>query len=230
MNTPIVLLPGLMCDSRLFEPQINILSRDRTVIVAPVSGFNSVREIASNLLDSLPNKFILAGLSFGGIVALEILKISPKKIKKLVLIDTSYFSEQKHISEKRKAQIKAVQNGDLERVMIEEHIPNYLSNYTKDTTIAKLCKEMALNLGAEIFIQQSRALIGRNDQTEVLENIEIPTLLLCGEHDKLCPVSVHQKMHKLIKKSSLSIIPKTGHLPTLENPDLTNRILLKWLK
>ena len=229
MNTPIVLLPGLMCDSRLFQPQINILSRDRTVIIAPVSGFNSVKEIASNILESLPNKFILVGLSFGGIVALEILKMRQKEIQKLVLMDTSYFSEQKYISEKREAQILAVQNGDLEKVMIEEHIPNYLSNDKKDTTIAKLCKEMALDLGAQVFIQQSLALIGRDDQTEMLGSIEIPTLLLCGEHDKLCPVSVHQKMHKLIKKSSLSIIPKAGHLPTLESPKLTNRILCKWL-
>lgn len=229
MNTPIVLLPGLMCDSRLFQPQINILSRDRTVIIAPVSGFNSVKEIASNILESLPNKFILVGLSFGGIVALEILKMRQKEIQKLVLMDTSYFSEQKYISEKRKAQILAVQNGDLEKVMIEEHIPNYLSNDKKDNTIAKLCKEMALDMGTEVFIQQSLALIGRDDQTEMLGSIEIPTLLLCGEHDKLCPVAVHQKMHKLIKKSSLSIIPKAGHLPTLESPKLTNRILCKWL-
>ena len=70
MNEPLVLLPGLMCDARLFRPQIEVLSRSRPVTVAPVSGGERIEEIASGLLDQLPHRFALAGLSMGGVVGL----------------------------------------------------------------------------------------------------------------------------------------------------------------
>ena len=63
MKLPIVFLPGLMCDSRLFQPQVNMLSRERVIILAPVSGYNNVKDIASALLESLPKQFELVGLS-----------------------------------------------------------------------------------------------------------------------------------------------------------------------
>ena len=88
---------------------------------------------------------------------------------------------------------------------------------------------MALQLGAKVFMQQSRALMSRIDQTITLQNIEVPTLLMCGKYDRLCNIRTHQKMHDLIKKSSLNVIDDAGHLPTLENPGKTNRVLKEWL-
>ena len=81
----------------------------------------------------------------------------------------------------------------------------------------------------EVFIQQSRALISRIDQTVTLQNIDVPTMILCGAYDRLCNVQTHQNMANLIKGSSFKIVPDAGHLPTLENPTTTNRILSEWL-
>ena len=144
-------------------------------------------------------------------------------------MDTSHEAESKYISEKRENQILDAKKGNLKKVMLEEHIPNYLADCSTTGSISELCIDMALKLGTTVFIQQSRALMSRIDQTATLQKIEIPTMLLCGKYDRLCSIRVHEKMHDLIKKSTLNVINDAGHLPTLENPEKTNRILQEWL-
>ena len=229
MKFPIVFLPGLMCDSRLFQPQVEMLSGQRVIILAPVTGNSDVTEIASGILGSLPNQFELIGLSFGGIVALEMIRLAPERILRLALLDTSYLPEPPQISQKRTTQIHAVQTGKLDEVMMQEHIPYYLANGSSSGPISDLCLTMAQEMGKDTFISQSKALISRRDQTKTLKNIKIPTIIICGEHDRLCTVKTHTNMADLIKGSSLQIISNTGHLPTLENPKITNRILKEWL-
>ena len=77
MTEPLVFLPGMMCDARLFGPQIAELSADHCVTIAPVTQGERIEEIASGLLDQLPARFALAGLSMGGIVAMELLRRAP---------------------------------------------------------------------------------------------------------------------------------------------------------
>ena len=77
MRDSLVFLPGMMCDARVFGPQIAALSRDHAVTVAPLTQGERIEEIASGLLDLLPRKFALAGLSMGGIVAMEICAARP---------------------------------------------------------------------------------------------------------------------------------------------------------
>ncbi|MGB0797796.1 MAG: alpha/beta fold hydrolase, partial [Planktomarina sp.] len=76
-SEPIVFLPGMMCDARLFAPQIDSLSADRAVMVAPIHLGERIEEIASSVLDAAPARFALAGLSMGGIVAMEVFRRAP---------------------------------------------------------------------------------------------------------------------------------------------------------
>ena len=229
MIHPLVFLPGMMCDSRLFEPQITNFSRNRLVCVAPVSGFNSVENIAAEVLKVTPSKFILAGLSFGGIVAMEIVRQAPSRIIKVVFMDTNHKAESPEVSAKRTPQIESVKQGHLRRIMQDEIKPNYLVKGIKTAGILNLCMDMANDLGGQVFIEQSRALTSRRDQTETLMKVKVPALVLCGMHDRICPIKIHQEMASLLKNSTLAIVPNAGHLPTLENSEETNRILQKWL-
>jgi len=88
---------------------------------------------------------------------------------------------------------------------------------------------MANDLGGKVFIEQSMALASRKDQTETLKKVKVPTLVLCGMHDRICPIKTHEEIASLVENATLEIIPDAGHLPTLENPEITNRILQKWL-
>jgi pimeloyl-ACP methyl ester carboxylesterase len=108
--------------------------------------------------------------------------------------------------------------------------PNYLMPGPHKAAILDLCMDMALTLGPQVFTNQSLALRDRPDQTATLAAFKGPTLVLMGEHDQLCPLDRHQLMHRLIPQSTLTIIPKAAHLPTLEQPDLTAEALALWLK
>ena len=85
---------------------------------------------------------------------------------------------------------------------------------------------MAKELGKEIFINQSKALAARKNYKEILKKIKVPSLIICGRYDRLCPIEVHREMESLIKYSTLEIIPDAAHLPTLEQPAYLNKILL----
>jgi pimeloyl-ACP methyl ester carboxylesterase len=229
MKEPLVLLPGMMCDARLFGPQIAELSADTAVMVAPVTQGERIEEIASNLLDLLPKRFALAGLSMGGIVAMEILRRAPDRVARIALIDTNPLAETPVIAANREPQIVKARAGRMLEVMREEMKINYLAPGPYRGEVMELVMEMARTLGPEVFIRQSRALQRRKDQQATLRRIKVPTLILCGAHDALCPVKRHEFMAELIPYAKLCVLADSGHLPTLEQPDETTAALRAWL-
>jgi pimeloyl-ACP methyl ester carboxylesterase len=228
--TPLILLPGMMCDTRLFEPQIAGLSGLRRILSAPISKYDNMSVGARDFLSWAPQKFALAGLSMGGILAMEILRQAPERVQGLVLMDTNHLPETEHVKLNRETQITAVLEGNLVRVMRDEMKPNYLANGPNHKPILKLCMAMAKNLGPNVFVSQSKALRDRIDQTHTLRSFVGPALVLCGRDDVLCPVERHQLMHNLMPQSILKIIENCGHLPTLEQPDETTAALLEWME
>jgi pimeloyl-ACP methyl ester carboxylesterase len=227
--TALVLLPGMMCDARLFAPQINALSGSYTLHCAPIGGHDSIGAIASDVLAHAPPTFALAGLSMGGIVAMEILRQAPDRVIKIALMDTNPLAESDAVKSHREPQIAAVQNGNLRAVMRDEMKPNYLTDGPNRGAILDLCMAMSQTLGPDVFIRQSRALQTRPDQSETLRQTTIPALVLCGHDDTLCPLHRHELMHSLMPHSTLQVIENAGHLPTLEQPDQTTHALANWL-
>jgi len=223
------MLPGMMCDARLFQPQVNALSNVCDVQVLSISEFETVSEISDDVLSKSPKRFSLAGLSMGGIVAMEIMAKAPHRVERLALMDTNPLAEDKAISENRLRQIEKVRDGDLMGVMRDEMKPLYLADGENREAHLALCMDMALSMGPEVFIRQSKALALRVDQTSTLRSINSPTLVLCGCDDSLCPVERHELMHRLIPNSTLSVIDNAGHLPTLENSADTNQRLAEWM-
>ncbi|WP_421904790.1 alpha/beta fold hydrolase [Mameliella sp.] len=228
--TPLVLLPGMMCDARLFAPQIAALSGRRTVQCAPIGAHDTMSDLAAEVLAHAPPRFALAGLSMGGIVAMEVLRQAPDRVVGLALLDTNPKAELEEVRARRVPQMDKVREGRLDAVMRDEMKPNYLTDGPHRSEILDLCMDMALSLGAKVFLNQSRALAGRPDQQETLGAYDGPALVLCGRDDALCPVARHELMHDLIAGSALRVIENAGHLPTLEQPEETGAALAAWLE
>ena len=228
--TPLILLPGMMCDARLFGPQIEALSGRVPVMTFPLCRHDNVEEMAADILDNTPPEFALAGLSMGGIVAMEVLRQAPERITCLALMDTNPLAEKPEVKARRVPQIAAVRNGRLWHVMRDELKPNYLADGPRQGAILDLCMVMATDLGSDVFLRQSKALMDRSDQRAILSTYSGKTLVLCGKEDGLCPVERHQLMHDLLPNSALEIIDGAGHLPTLENPNETTAALIRWLE
>ena len=113
MKYPLVFIPGMMCDSRLFQPQISEFSKQYLVCITPVSYSDSIEKISFEILRQLPQKFTLIGLSMGGILAMEIIKKVPERVVKIVLMDTNFKQETEEIKSRRFPQIKLVNEGLL---------------------------------------------------------------------------------------------------------------------
>lgn len=229
MAEPLVFLPGMMCDARLFGPQIAEMSADTAVMCAPITQGDRIEEIASGLLDALPRRFALAGLSMGGIVAMEILRRAPDRISRIALIGTNPLAEVPAVAANREPQIVKARAGRMMEVMREEMKPNYLAPGPHRADVLDLVMDMADTLGPEVFIRQSRALQRRRDQQAVLRKCRVPALIMCGRHDELCPVKRHTFMAELIHSAELVVLENSGHLPSLEQPAETTQALRNWM-
>jgi len=228
--TPLVLIPGMMCDDRLYGPQIAALEGDRDVRVLPITESDTVAALAADILRAAPERFALAGLSMGGIVAMEVIRQAPDRVERLALMDTNAAPESEAVSLAREPQIARVRAGKLREVMRDELKPMYLADGPDNETVLAVCMEMAMGLGPDVFERQSRALQTRPDQREALRTVAVPTLVLCGAQDRLCPVHRHELICDLIDGARLRIIEGAGHLPTLEKPEAVNAALSDWLR
>jgi len=229
MGEPLLLLPGMMCDARLFGPQDEAFAGRLEIIHGAIDGFDTVEALAAHLLQTLPPRFALAGLSMGGIVAMELMAQAPKRVSRLCLMDTNPLAETDAVKASREPQIQKAKNGLLHSVMRDEMKPRYLTDGPKREEILDLCMEMAMDLGPDVFVRQSRALQTRRDQCETLKGVKVPTLILCGADDSLCPPERHQLMQSHIAGSKLAVVEGAGHLPVLENPTVTNQLLKLWM-
>ena len=229
MTEPLVFLPGMMCDARLYMPQLIPLSSERAVTVAPITQGERVEEIASNILTQLPRRFALAGLSMGGIIAMEILRRVPDRITRLCLMDTNPLADPSAAAAAREPQIAGARAGRLAEVVQDWMRPEYLAPGPRRQMVLQRMYAMAADLGPEVFIRQSRALQRRADQQDTLRTCRVPTMILCGEHDTLTPVKRHRFMAELIPNAELLVLPDAGHLPTLETPTVTLDALRDWL-
>lgn len=229
MAEPLLLIPGMMCDARLYTPQITEFSAQRAVHVASVTKCETIEEMAKKVLDSAPAHFALAGLSMGGMVAMEILHRAPERVTRVALMDTNSQSETPAIAASREPQIVGVMAGRLAEVMGDVMRPEYLAAGPRRNEILALTQQMAVVLGEGEFVRQSRALQRRPDQQKTLRKIRMPALVLCGAEDRLTLPRRHEFMSELIPYATLRIIDGAGHIPTLEAPEATNAALREWL-
>lgn len=226
---PLLLIPGMMCDARLWSSQIAHVSATRAVHLAPLTGGSSIANLAAGILATAPPRFALAGLSMGGIVAMEIYAQASERITRLALLDTNPRAELPEVAARREPQIDQVKSGHLASVMRDEMKPKYLAPGPHRAEILDLVLDMAMGLGPEVFTAQSRALQTRPDQQDTLRGVTVPSLILCGAYDTLCPLERHELMHALIPNSRLVVVPDAGHLPTLEQPAAVNAAFDTWL-
>ena len=227
--TPLVFLPGMMCDGRLFGPQIAALGSRRTIHLGAITEHATIPDLAAAVLSHAPPRFALAGLSMGGVVAMEIAALAPDRVERLALLDTNPLAEPPEKQALRGPQIERAQ-GDLRGVIRDEMTPHYLTEGPGKQPIRDLCMDMALDLGVDVFVRQSQALRDRTDRQDLLRSLRMKTLVLCGREDRLCPVERHVLIQGLVTGSSLEVIDSAGHLPTLEQPAPTTAALLRWLE
>lgn len=232
-KTPLVLVPGLLCDARLWRHQIAHLRDIADTTVADVTRGSSVREMARAVLDAAPSeeRFALAGLSMGGYVALEVMRTAPERVARLALLATSARPDTPEQTAARRELIALARDGRFDEVP-HRLLPRLVHPSALDDARALVATVvgMAEAVGPEAFARQEEAIIARPDSREYLPAISCPTLVLCGREDELTPLELHEEMAALIPGSQLRVIDECGHLSTLERPEEVTAALREWLE
>jgi pimeloyl-ACP methyl ester carboxylesterase len=229
MNEPLLLLPGMMCDARVFLPQIVALSRDRAVQVGNVSSGGTVELIAEQVLAAAPARFALAGHGLGGVVAMEVARRAPDRVTRIALLDTNAQSEMPNVAAAREAQIVKARAGRLADAIRDGVKSGDLAPGPRNAGILKLLMDMALEFGPEVYIRQCRVMQRRPDQQKTLRVLRAPALVVCGLFDQITPLRRHEFMATLIPHARLEAVADAGHFPMLEQPDETTRLVRSWL-
>lgn len=228
-RTLLVLVPGLLCDDRLWRHQVEHLAGLADPIIADVTRGALMPEMARAVLDAAPERFALAGLSMGGYVALEIMRIAPERVARLALLDTSARADTPEQITTRRELIELSQVGRFDEVP-RKLLPNIVHpDRLDDEWLTSTVFAMAEAVGPEAFVRQEETIIGRPDSRGDLSGIACPTLVLCGREDALTPMHLHEEMTALIPGSRLRVIDECGHLSALERPEEVTAALREWL-
>ena len=228
-HLPILALPGLMCDERLWQHQAAALAADHPLTSFPLVPQASMAELAIAALARAPaERFALMGLSMGGYLALEIVRRAPERVAALALLDTSARPDTPEATAARRQGIAASAtdfDAGIAALMPRLVHPSRLEDHAVVDTVWA----MARAIGREAYVRQQEAIIGRADSRPTLAQIRCPTLVLCGREDALTPLGLHEEMHAGIASSRLVVLERCGHLSTLERPAEVNDTLRQWL-
>jgi pimeloyl-ACP methyl ester carboxylesterase len=226
---PLLLLPGLLNDRRLYAHQIDGLSDIATIHVGDLTGADRMADLARHALASAPaGRFALAGLSMGGYVALEIMRQAPERVRGLALLDTTARPDTAESTANRHRFI-ALSATDF-RAVVGALLPRLLHPaHLQDSAITGAIHAMADSVGREAFVRQQTAIMHRIDSRPHLARIQCPTLVLCGREDAITPVDVHAEMAAAVPGARLVVIERCGHLATLEQPAEVTAALRTWL-
>ncbi|MBT3072112.1 alpha/beta hydrolase [Rhodomicrobium sp. Az07] len=226
---PALLIPGLGCDTRLYGGQLPVLFRQgATVTVANHTRSDSIAALADDVLAAAPPRFALTGLSMGGYIALEILRRAPDRVARLALLDTTARPDSPEQTARRKTQIEMAQTGkfgDLPGILFPIFVHASRRN---DHTLRAVVENMILESGADAFVRQQTAIIGRRDSRPYLGSIRCPTLVVVGYGDELTPPALAKEIADPIPGAKLEVVPDCGHLSTLEQPDFMAHMLAAW--
>ncbi|MGQ3414154.1 alpha/beta fold hydrolase [Natrinema sp. LN54] len=231
---PIVFAHGTLMDRTMFAPQLEALQdeyraiaydlRARTDRYAPGYDLWDLTDDCAALLDGLgEDSAVIAGMSMGGFTALRFALAYPDRVDGLVLIDSI-----------------ATPHPDEERAEYSALVEPY------EDALEPLPREIAAGSTAELFgettLEENRELVeawvdrwatypgkavyhelnswlGREDVTDRLSEIDVPTLIVHGEEDSTLPPSRAEPMLEELPDAEMELIPEAGHTSTLENPE-----------
>jgi pimeloyl-ACP methyl ester carboxylesterase len=228
----LILLPGLLCDAALWQPQVDALAQMCRPWVADVNQDDSITAMAARVLQEAPaERFAVAGLSMGGYVAMELLRQAPQRVTSLALLDTRARLDTLEETARRMELIRLAESERGFTPITNRMLPLLMhASRLEDRALVEIIRGMAERTGVEGYIRQQQAVMSRADTREDLKRFGCPTLVLCGREDAITPLAMSIEMAELIPDARLTVIENCGHLSTLEKPHEVNAALRAWLQ
>lgn len=224
---PLVLLPGMNCSPLLWAGVEAALVEHGVDVRHATLDAPDLEECADALLAALPERFALAGLSLGGIVAMALVRKAPQRVTRLCLVSTNSRPPTGAQRAGWAAQLSRLRDGATARELQAELLPVLLHS-PADPEVVRQVLAMADQVGGAVLARQLLMQGTRIDERPGLSQVKVPTLVVAAEHDRLCPIERHEEIHTLIPGSRLLMLPETGHLAPLERPERVAAELRQW--
>jgi pimeloyl-ACP methyl ester carboxylesterase len=229
--TPVLLLPGLICDARIWAPQATALSA-RGFAAHAIDGYgeaDSLGAMAQAVLADAPERFALAGHSMGGRVALEVFRKAPERIERLALISTGTHLPRDGEAEGRFRTLSLGVEQGMEALVYDWLTPMVWEPNRSKPGLMDYLTRMCLDMGLDCYERQIRALLARPEVDSLLGAIACPTLVATGAHDSWASPAQHEEIAAAIPGAQLSIIADAGHMVPVEQPEAMTEALARWL-
>ncbi|MBI2835780.1 MAG: alpha/beta fold hydrolase [Acidobacteria bacterium] len=243
---PLVLLHAFPLNAEMWEPQLASLSAKWRVVAPDLRGFARASEegraagcavslddyaddVAALLRHLEIDRAVVGGLSMGGYITFALLRRWPQMFRGLLLADTRPDADTDEGRANRR-RLQEVARREGAAGVARDMLPKLLGDTTKRARpeLADRVVHLAEHATADGVISALAAMLERPDSTPLLEDISVPTLILVGAEDVVTPPALSDAMHRAIARSELVVIPRAGHLSSLEAPAAFNDALLSF--
>ena len=226
----LLLLSGLLCDETVWVDAARVLKSAADVRIVSFQGFDSIQAMAGHVLRMAPQRFLVAGHSMGGRVALEIFRQAKERVLGLALLNTGVHPLRAGEIESRGRLVKLARERGMSAVAADWLPPMMGASPARVTEVMPKLQAMVERQTVESFSAQTKALIERPDAVLVLPTIEVPTLLASGTADTWSPLMQHEEIRRQISEATLVAIEDAGHMAPAEQPHAVAAAMRAWME
>lgn len=240
-GNPVILLHAFPLSRKMWEPQIEALTAANFRVITPdLRGFgdndsfadiNTMEDMARDIAELTETlkieKAIFGGLSMGGYVLFNFYRLFPEMIAGMIFADTNSAGDNEQKRESRFDLIENIETNGAQ-ALVDEMLPNLVSDYTitNNPELFSEIEKMFREVNPKAAVAALRGLAERQDHTDCLDEIFLPTLLVFGEDDTVTNLEIAREMNRKILNSKLAIIENAGHYSNLEQPESFNAALV----
>ena len=240
-NEAILFLHAFPMTSDMWKEQMNVFSKTHYTLAPDIPGFGKgvlppyaitfehyVDSILNFLKESGIKRSIWCGLSMGGYLALKLYERAPELCCGLILANTKAGADDNEAKEKRWATIKNLHSHRSD--FTQKQWKAMMSQESLGNKKLKVCFEEIVGKSTEEGLSAGLvSLATRNDSTHILRSIDVPTMIIAGDEDKVIPLSELKFLQDNISGSSLRIISGAGHLSSMEKPEEFNKLIAEFV-
>lgn len=238
---PLVFIHGFPLDGRMWDRQVSALERAYQTIAVDLPGFGASEpsadtmtmeayaDVVNAVLDQLEvrSPVTLCGLSMGGYVAFAFYRKYADRVARLILCDTKAVADTNEKQrERRETAEKVLDQGTA--FLAASMIPKLVAPGASGEVVSE-AEEMARRASPQGVAAALKGMAAREDATELLSRITVPTLVICGKADTVSPVEEMRGIAGAIGGARFEAIPSAGHLAPMENAEVVNRVIREFL-
>ena len=229
MKPTLLLLPGTLCDARIFRHQCRVLRDVADLRALDYARLDRSGAWLDRLLGELPEQFSVAGFSLGGLWALELLRRAPQRVQRLALIASNARPASGHARRRSASQWRVWQSQGPAAVARGAK-PAYFHHPSQRQRHGPLVRAMADGTPRQVARAEFAWAAARPDSLPALHDFAGPLLLVSGEHDRLCPAAWQREMLQAQPAARWLELPRVGHFVPLEAPGRLSLALRQWLQ